>query len=62
MFYCRRNRGDSIVLYYVVRNGQTGQTVGTVRDHAAGWARLRVLHVRARRYYFADLCLILKRL
>jgi len=50
IFY-RRYRRDSIVLHYVVRNGQIRQTMGTMRDHDAGWSRLRVVYVRARRYF-----------
>lgn len=28
--------------------------MGTMRDHDAGWTRLRVVYVRARRYYFVN--------
>lgn len=59
LIFCRGYRRDSIVLHYVVRDGQIGQTMGIMRDHDAGWTRLRVEYVRARRYYFVDWSLTL---
>lgn len=47
---CRRTRRDTLVRDHVVRDGPPGQEMGAVPDDATRWTRLRLLHVRSRRY------------
>ena len=47
---CRWTRGDTVVRDNVVRYGPAGQAMGIVPDDASRRTRLRLLHVRSRRY------------